>query len=264
MRAPAESSKPVVAESAEPRPFFVQIGGAFLYPLKGNGPWLILGYVLFMIASYLLSYAQGTGATILSLLIPSYLCAYVFKIVLTTADGEAEPPDWPDFAHFWEEIVQPAGLFIGSLLFCALPAIAYAISKVSFSDEGDPHFNGSMHMVRSLLVVGCVFLPMAVLSAAMHDSLRGLNPLLILGAIIKIPLQYAVAVMALLLVLALSVAAGSLLQIPLVSIVAYCAIVLYAMMVEARIIGLIYAANATRLNWFDEASDRRRDSQKVH
>ena len=82
------------------------LGEAFLDPFRGTGAMVFWVYfVLLLIFDVAPSFVPGLGcatflpSVIVGLLVPRLL----FTIVRTTAEGENELPDWPDF-DFWERL----------------------------------------------------------------------------------------------------------------------------------------------------------------
>jgi hypothetical protein len=107
-----------------------------------------------------------------------------------------------------------------------------------------------------LWVLGALYLPMAMLGVAMYDSFRGLNPLRIFVSMAQVVFPYLLTCILMVLVV-LGVSAFHLLpQIPVVSFVLSAAVFMYLVMVEMRLIGLLYYSYRFRLNWFDEVTDR--------
>lgn len=98
---------------------------ALTYPFRGYGAYLFWGFVVILLlldlAAVVMPFGTGAMATVvpslvLLLLIPSFL----FKIANSTAQGEDELPDWPDF-DFWS-LFRSMLLFLVATLFCLLPA----------------------------------------------------------------------------------------------------------------------------------------------
>jgi hypothetical protein len=250
---------------SRPKTFFSQLAGAFSYPFKGNGPWLIIGWAVFMLAMDFARYicrSAGVlgfmGLGMISLFITGYLCAYMLKVVLSSAAGEDEPPDWPNFGNWWDDIAHPILLVAGTIAVCFLPAIACLFHNLWMEFRGGAVREGPGSVLLLLLGVGSFFLPMGMLGVAMHDSFRGLNPLLMLRSIARVPGPYMVAWVFMLFAAALRQALSAHPpRIFIISTLLQGPLGLYFLIVEMRIIGLIYSANSRRLDWFDEASDRR-------
>jgi hypothetical protein len=100
------------------------LGEAFLYPFRGTGAMVFWVYfVLLVIFDVLPAFIPGFGCAvwlpsiIVGLLVPRLL----FTIVRTTAEGENELPDWPEF-DFWERLADAFWMAV-ILVVVALPGI---------------------------------------------------------------------------------------------------------------------------------------------
>lgn len=91
------------------------------YPFRGLGKFVYWGYVLILTVFMILGTVPGLGCAVLllRLVILLMLPGLLFAIVRTTADGETELPDWPD----WSEGSQRLWEWFGALL-------AFAVSLV--------------------------------------------------------------------------------------------------------------------------------------
>jgi hypothetical protein len=193
-----------------------------------------------------------------------YICAYSMRLIISSAAGENDPPDWPSFSTWWDDVIRPWILVVGTVFIYIGPAVAYG-SYLGFSvvSSGGP-LPQSSAILLALVVVGAFCLPMALLSVTMHDSFAGLNPVLLVAAIGKVFIPYLIACIVLLVVM---VAGGLAFRVvphvPILSRLLFEMITLYFVMLEMRVIGLIYAAHSKRLNWFDEAATRVVPGQKA-
>jgi uncharacterized membrane protein len=169
------------------------------------------------------------------ILVPSfgYLFSYLSNVAATSARGSDANPGWPEFIHVGDDIVRP--FFHGSCLLaaCLGPGVAAAYWV---------HFQAG----TALVFLGLFFLPMALLTVSLADSIRGLNPTLLVSAIGKAPGAYLLAGLTFLAVLGVSGGLkyeGSLLKIPflrfLPSLVLYF-VLLYGLVWVMRIMGLFY------------------------
>ena len=84
---------------AQPPKFFASLPRAFLYPFQGNGVILLVAGTVFF---YLLGHLPFIG-----LILTGYLFAYAKSIITSTAEGRKDPPDWPDFGDWKEDILVP-------------------------------------------------------------------------------------------------------------------------------------------------------------
>ena len=126
------------------------------------------------------------------------------------------------------------------MVVCFVGAIVY----VSFNKRIDPVF-------WLLLGGGVFFLPMALLSTIMFDSLAGLNPILIIGSIFSTFGKYLGVALAFYVPYAISVGVFTVLS-PFVSpltIPIFSLIDLYLLLVAAHLLGWFFYRNEEKLNW---------------
>ncbi len=246
---------PYVARLAPPRPprrprsFYKSIPGAFAYPFKRNGlVLLITGSLIFGIISFFASF-QFNGklmAGLVGLVVGAYMTGYIFlymqTIITSSAIGEEEMPDWPEYESWWDTAALPYFRLVAICAACIAPAVLFAA------------YAG--HVGRLLLVpwliAGCCYAPMAMLAVAMDDSLAGLNPLLVVPSIMRVPLEYLVSCLLVgLLVFMLSALKflTDFLHQPFVGQILGMFCTLYIMVVEMRLLGLLYYTRKDRLGW---------------
>lgn len=78
--------------------FVVALAGTPVYPFRGRGVFiLIAGTITLAIARFAGEFTVSRGMALL-LFAYGYLSAYMFDIVLTTANNDNEPPEFPDFS----------------------------------------------------------------------------------------------------------------------------------------------------------------------
>jgi len=79
---------------------------ALSYPFRGLGLYLYTGYVLLVMLLEVAGGVPGLGCAVLivQLVILLLLPGFLFAIVRTSAEGETELPDWPDFAELGERL----------------------------------------------------------------------------------------------------------------------------------------------------------------
>lgn len=247
---------------AQPQSFYARLPGAFTYPFKGPGLWIIVGWLVFRIVLWVLGLIlsippyMGVISMALAIFALGYICAYMLKLIVSSAAGEEEPPDWPEVSSFWDDILRPLLLVIATGVAVFLPLWIYMI--VLFWSPGGFEAMTAFPLAMVLLwALGAFLLPMALLGVAMHSNLSGLNPVRIVVSIAKVFGPYLVTCILLALATAGRYAYGFLPRIPIASAVLSEAVAMYSLMVEMRLIGLIYHSYSLRLNWFDEAGDRR-------
>ncbi len=168
---PLAASTPAVSNElrrATKRTATYGLRDALLYPFRGLGRYVYWGYVVVLALFWFLGTVPGLGCAVLlmRLLILLMLPGLLFAIVRTTADGETELPDWPD----WSEGGQRLWEWFGALL-------AFIVSMVP--------------LILILYLLGCVLEELAELRP--HCSLALLAGS-VLGAALWIPAFGSVAV----------------------------------------------------------------------
>jgi hypothetical protein len=251
--APAEFHEEAAAEI----PFSRQIVGAFKYPFKGDGVILMCvgTFILLLVDGmrYVSKYAFIYGFIAFILLTvfgTGYLSAFLRRVITSTAQGDEEMPEWPDIEDFASDIFAPFMQLIGTVLFCFAPTIGLTIYAIAGSN-GDSSWLG--WATTASLLFGCAYFPMAFTAVAMTDSVVAVNPLVVIPSIMKVLGQYLLAVIVSAgiflvrwLLFALLVAV---LPIPVVPTIITSVIGLYLLIVDMRILGLLYRNNQDELGW---------------
>jgi hypothetical protein len=234
--------------------FFSVFPGAFTYPLKGNGPWVMAGgAVFFSFLAFLRAYSFLLFLAVIPFLLSvGYLFLYVKNLIVTSSQGDENPPAWPDFTDWGDVIVgavQSGGLFV----ICLGPAwFAFGQALTEHSIGGQWPV-GTLVVAGILALIGLAYLPMALLGLAMADSLAGLNPLLIVPSMFRVPAEYLVTCCVIAAVLIVQVAAEIGLRrvpVPVLPALVSWFITLYFYFVAARLLGLLYFTSHDRLKWF--------------
>jgi glucan phosphoethanolaminetransferase (alkaline phosphatase superfamily) len=139
---------------------------------------------------------------------------------------------------------------IGTVIFSFGPAIALTV-YAAFASEGAPWLGWA---TTAAIVFGCAYFPMAFMAVAMFDSIGAVNPLLIIPAILKIPLEYLFTVALLAVILLVrwlcKTFLPGILPVPLLPSVLSSFLGLYFLTVEVRILGLLYWTKRRELGWF--------------
>ena len=227
-------------------PFAKQIPGAFAYPLKGDGLILLIGgSVFFGVIGFAARLAFVFGLA-LQIFLAGYLIVYAREILRSSADGEDQMPPWPDVERI-SEYRTPIFEFYGTLLFCFAPAILFRFLHWPAEPWHTAFLWGSV-------LLGCLYLPVALTGVTMFDSINGVNPILVIPSILRIPLQSLLASGALGLGVGASVLADLALQfvaaIPLLPALVSGALQIYFLAVAMRIFGLLYRSEEEKLGWF--------------
>lgn len=226
-------------QEAPARPISAQLPEILAYPFKGQGKLLFLmGSLFFGIASLIRGFS--VAAIALALFTAGYLCVYGFSIIEHSSAGRDEPPDWPDVTNFVDAVLGPLFKILLISIFCFAPALACLIW----------HAPGAL--LALCVALGALLWPMAVLAVTMYHSLAALNPLFLLRSIRSVLGSYLL-VCALLVPVGLVQDLGPLLaRVPFAGVVLQSAVSLYCLMVQMRLIGLVYWANRDRLGWFED------------
>ena len=179
-----EDSNALEAESVGQRklPWFIDI---FLYPASLSG---LTHLAIFTIIPTLIAILRtllgkagriiGLPGLIINILIFLYLGWYFTECVRDSAKGGTRSPE--AFAsigagEMWSQMQH----IVGCYLILISPAFFYNL------------YTGKLDAVYwGLLITGSFFFPMALLACIMFDSIRGLNPKLLIGSIFSTFLQY--------------------------------------------------------------------------
>jgi hypothetical protein len=230
-------------EEKPPQPFIEHLPKIFSYPFKGHGIYIIIAWVLCSWIADIFFF--------LWFILGGYFAAYMMKIIKSSADGEEEVPDWPDFTCFWDDILRPAFLVGGAFAFSFLPLIVYFyLTAFKYSIP----FSYADPLAWLFILMGAFYWPMGLLAVAQSDSIRSLSPLIVIPSIFKVPVDYSIAVVVLIIVILFSSFAEKVLvlPIPIVGSIITKFLSFYFMILEMRILGLLYNANRNKLSWFGE------------
>jgi hypothetical protein len=242
--------------------FATLVCGAFLYPLAKDGAVLLLSGTVFLsvieagqyFAWFAATEGRGLGSVVgMALLIllmgfgVGYLTSFLRRVVTSTAMNERKSPDWPDVSDLAGDVLVPLLQLAVTILACLAPAIVVGMFVQAHEARG-----------QTAVLIACgwgvIYFPMAFLAVAMFDSLAALNPLLLLPSMARIPGSYLLTVAIMSAVLAAKWAGDYFLPrvfpVPIVPSVLSTLAGLYLVMVEARVLGLLYRANKDRLGWF--------------
>jgi len=231
-------------EEVEMRGFYELVGDAFVYPLRGRGKWLLLVGTLFFTVAGWFTIVPLFGL-LLALLIAGYLCAYMFRVVGRSAQGDRQLPDWPGFTDLYEDIVYPLLLVVGTALLAFLPAIVLGLGHLFGGWQTETAFVAA-------LVVGLLYLPMALLGVCLNQTFAMAGPHIVIPAILKVPLEYLTVCSVLGVVVVLQTLAGKhvLDRLPLLGGLLGQFLSLYCLVLEMRLLGVLFYTRRERLGWF--------------
>jgi len=242
---------------------------ALSYPFRGNGKWLLaggtVGYII-MGMFQCIPIVRG----FLGFVLTAYLVSYLMKVINDSASGGKEPPNWPDMHNFYESLIVPLMRGAACLVMSFLPLIVISVWRVvSVISENPMPFDVSPTLVSVLLIFGAVYLPMALLSVSLWESVIAVGPQKVLPAIGKIGVPYLLVAVLLAgglvafqwleagLFGGFILACGQLFGpagMILGAILAYAIasfLSLYFLMLSGRLIGLLYYTYKDRLKWFE-------------
>jgi MFS family permease len=225
-------------------PFLMQVGTAFVYPFKGAGVFILIGGTLMLIVSSFMA-VWGPFGLFASAMVGGFLAAYGMRIITESGEGDDTPPPWPDVSDLRADILHPLWLFLVPAIIAMLPFLLYASEKTS----APPRTLSTNAWL--LMAAGLAILPMMLLSVSMHDSLAGLNPMLLVRSIARTFPSYMVALVVLGLSMWLEVTLrGLLFDVSIwAGLIVSQSVWLYTLMVESRVLGLLYRTNREKLNW---------------
>lgn len=256
---PPVASRPLSAIRgipAKPAPptgsFYSQIAGSFTYPMKQGGMFLLICGTIFFsfldFAQSLFTVVNGFRISRVAIfwfmLIATsggYMFAFMQSVITSTMDGDREKLSWPDVSSFNDDLLMPF------LRFVAIWAFYLAPGWVCMYQFEQPVLGAA------LLLMGVICVPMVLLTVALTDSLGGLNPIVVMSSIAKVPGQYIATCTIFLLVLVISGAldwALGLTGIPILPAFISYFIFFYGLTIQMRLLGMLYRYNEKRFNWF--------------
>lgn len=238
-------------ESATDRklPWLVDI---FLYPASASGLTHLGIFTIIPLFIAVVSRLLGTfglGFSILGLIVrvmvSLYLCWFVTECVRDSAKGGTRAPEafaTADFGEMWSQ----AQHIIGCYLIFVGPMGFYYI----FTQRTDIVF-------WLLLTYGVVFLPMGLLACVMFDSIRGLNPVLLIASILSTVVQYCGLILLIggvivILRVMTSVEIDQEQRSPIIGLLlasVFYALSLYAAFIVSHLLGRFYWRYQDKLNW---------------
>ena len=244
---------PVHFQAAAQKSFYASLAGSFAYPLKGAG---IIIIICATIAYAALKFVRG-GIFGIFITISIYGGIFLFmqNIIHTTTSDENEDIGFPDFSETFGAAVAFGVTFIASFWLWTGLTIA------KWNDVEIP-----VEALIASRILGLIYFPMALLAVAMKDSPVAANPLIVLPAMMKAPIEYGITVLFLLAVYGISVVGDMLsdnaghnmmftkdmstLFISMGIKAALGLVSVYLLCVTMRILGLFYNASKQKLGWF--------------
>ena len=231
--------------ASQSRNFFELLPGSVTYPMQGEGKFTLLLLAGLLWIGNILGAIVPVLGIFLILILHGFLCAYLIKVVGSSALGEKELPGLPEVSDVVMDAIYPLFLLGGAVLFCQFPALVLVLGR------GYGEWEISAYWVEVASQIGLLYLPMSLLSVALYQSLSALHPLLVLRWIVRVPFQYLVTCVVLLCVLGATeyLALHLLPSAPILRGFLFSTLNLYALLVSMRILGLLYYANEGKLAW---------------
>jgi hypothetical protein len=224
--------------------FYRSLPRTFIYPFNKRGMLMLaMGAVFFLIMEVAVRFAFIFKITIF-IFTYGYLFAYMQRIVSASAQGEDDVPDFPDVTEFWSDIFLPFLLFTGTFVVSFAPAIAVAI----WMRESEI----ILPAVMATIGLGVFYFPMALLAVAVTDNFLALSPHVVVPSIARILLPYLLACVVLGVLAAIRFGVAWLMEklpVPLVPSIIDGFVSLYLLVVEMRILGLMFRSYRARLGW---------------
>lgn len=231
-----EVAKVAAIEATRTKTFGQAVLRSFSYPFKGNGIIILLcGTIFFGLIDF---FHLGLLSWSLRVLLWGYLFAFMQRIVVTSAQGEDHPPEFPEVSDYHQDVVIPFRQLMLTLFVSLLPSI------LAFM------FLGPLPGQFALLL-GALYFPMALLGVAMSDSFGALNPVFVMSSVVKSFGQYLAAcfVFSALMVMYYQFEFENEIQIPIVGFFVFWFIFLVFLMIGMRILGMFYFLNKRKLGW---------------
>lgn len=237
----------VVAHVERSANLFAQLPSALAYPLQGPGIFAIVSGTVFTWAVAMLSRAPIVGF-IAALFGAGYFAAYMLKVIESSAHGQKQLPAYPDFTDWWDDILRPL----------------FRVLSAGFAAFGVPCGIAALLVLRAganpmTLVfaagAGLLYFPMALVAVSVRRTFFAASPHIVLRMIVAAPLEYALAcaLVATLIVVRVGFHLTLSVMFPIVGFIVGDFVAFYLLLVELRVLGLIYHVSRSRLDWLVEA-----------
>jgi hypothetical protein len=205
-----------VDEAAERPP----LSSAIAWPFRGSGPLVLLGGTLMFSFIGLFSPA----------IVWCLMLGYGMTIIQQTATGRQDAPDWPE-VESWGDIARPA-------------ILGLAVAAMSFGPAAWFSYGGASAMTVTLAVgVGTLYAPMAWMAASVSQRFLAITPLTVIPLLTRTNASYWMGCGLLFVALFIGSAVAGFLSenTPIiVDTLVGTAAALYFVMVEMRILGLVW------------------------
>ena len=117
--------KEVARRQAISKPYSFQ--QALFYPFRGVGLYMFIATLVSLaFVSFLLQYSGGCYSIILAVGLWSLMVGLQFKIVRSTAEGDDELPDWPEYMD-WGERIGDILIYLVIAILQFFPVVAFTL-----------------------------------------------------------------------------------------------------------------------------------------
>lgn len=238
----AEEEDVQETESSNRLPWYADI---FLYPISASGlvNIAILSFLPRMLPplGHLKYWIQPSPSVAIIVVLTGYSLYCLSDYIRDSTGGSRRAPEidisLSALFNAWELIWPILSTFI-CIAVCAVPLLVYLIST------------GKADIIFWLLVTyGVLFLPMVLMAVTLFDSLRALNPILIIASMINVFLPYSGLV--LLFFAVCGIVAVILIIMPQSFIISYIlgTVCIYLAIVMSHVLGRFCYQYKERLNW---------------
>lgn len=119
------------------------------------------------------------------------IVSYVFQVIRSASSGSEKLPEPADYEG-WGDLIWPVIRFFAALSLIWIPAIIYMIYGIGLRAIWDDPAAIYDPVMYTILAVGSLYVPAAIIAAALAESVFAvLNPLITVRLIARIPGQYA-------------------------------------------------------------------------
>jgi len=209
------------------------------YPVRKSGKYILLIGAAISLLGNLASMAPLIGG-IAGLIFSGYFCAVYFQIIQSSAIGDEEAPEFPEFSNVMDDLVWP--IFQTLLVLAASfgPSLLYA----TYSREG-----GKEWISLALFAFGALYAPMSILAIAVLGHVGAMSPHIVFPSIFRVGWLYPVGVTLIVLLYGIKVWISHLLGVGVIPSLLMEVASTYCLMVNGRALGLIYRRREEELNW---------------
>jgi hypothetical protein len=239
--------------------FFARLPGVFAYPFRGGGLFVLI--VASIVIGLLQAVSIGWFMFLMKMMAVGYLFSYMQTLIHSTAAGDEEMPSLPGLDGLFGAFFQLAG----TVLMCFWPPLGLLVARLCGVE-----IPSSAIVITSLLC--SLYFPMGFLAAAMKDTAISANPLVVIPAIFKVPLQYLVTAILFALIYGASQTGDLLMEqmrsttyrttstsvfvLAVVLRILWSFFSVYLLTINMRILGLLYLTNRQKLGWFPHSPGR--------